>query len=139
MEGGVVGDAGGIATLRELIAQHPEAVEYDLIRLGRRLRDVPSLEFDWRDLFVLVTQAQQGTATFSAFVPDWQHTHDVELLRSVDYYTRVGVWFQTRDGQRGRNRPEPYKLPWDPEPERDTAFDADILPRHELDRIIGWD
>ena len=92
---------------------------------------------NWRDLFVVVTQAQPDTATFKAFVPDWQHTPDVELLRGIEYSTRWLVWAQTRDAQNRRNVPEPYPLPWDPKKDKGD-FTADVLTRDELDRIIGW-
>lgn len=65
------------------------------------------------------------------------HTHDLELLRSIDLSLRWLVWAKTRDGAKGRNQPEPYRFPWEDQPER-GGFRGDPMTTDEADRFLGW-
>lgn len=137
MERRVEGDAGGIASLRVVLAEHSGAVEYDLLRIGKHLDDVGTPALSWRDLWVLITHAQPETATFKALNPDWQHTHEVEFLRSIEFRLRWLQWAKTGDAEKRRNVPELWPLPWDPKPKTST-YKGDALPVDELNKIIGW-
>lgn len=138
MAGGVQGQAGGIAGLRVVLAEHSGAVEYDLLRIGKHLDDLGTPALSWRDLLVLVTHAQPDSATFKALNPEWQHTPDLELLRSVEYRLRWLQWVKTEDARRHpKSPPQPMPLPWDPEPEQ-TAYKGDALPIEELNDFLGW-
>lgn len=86
---------------------------------------------------MLVTCAQPDTATFKALNPEWQHTIDVELLRSMEYRLRWLQWAKTSDAEKRRNVPEPSPLPWDPKPKTD-AYKGDALPVDELNQVLGW-
>lgn len=87
---------------------------------------------------MLVTHAQPETATFKALNPEWQHTNEVEFLRSIEYRLRWLQWVKTEDAKRHpKSPPEPWALPWDPKPEAD-AYKGDALPIPELNDFLGW-
>lgn len=130
-------DAGGIAGLRVILAEHSGAVEYDLLRIGKNLDDLGTPGLSWRDLLVLVTYAQPDTAVFKALNPDWQHTHEVEFLRSIEYRLRWLQWAKTPDAEKRRNVPDVWPLPWDPKPKTEQ-YRGDALPIDELNAFLGW-
>ena len=78
------------------------------------------------------------SAVMRSVEPRVAHTHDLELLRSIDYSQRWLVWAKTRDGEKGRNAPEPYRFPWEPEPER-GGFRGDPMTTDEADKFLGWE
>jgi hypothetical protein len=138
LAGGVEADAGGIAGLRVVLAEHSGAVEYDLLHLGKNLDDLGTPALSWRDLLVIVTHAQPETATFKALNPEWQHTNEVEFLRSIEYRLRWLQWVKTEDAKRHpKSPPEPWALPWDPKPKSD-AYKGDAVPIDELNDFLGW-
>ena len=111
-----------------LLEEHGDAVEYDLIGLGLRLRDFPSAALSWRDLLVIVRHAPATSAIVRALDPNWQRTPEVDLLREVEHGVRVLAWQQTRDGSKGRNAPERLRLPWDAvETDRPDSYEWDDL------------
>ena len=121
---GVRDRRGGIASLRGVLGEHSEAVEYDLLRLGQHIDDLGTPALSWRDLWVVVTCAQPDTATFKALNPDWQHTLEVEFLRSIEYTNRwdaVGA-----DRRRHGGDPEAVE---EEAPERPEAGAAAVGPR----------
>lgn len=123
--------------LVDAVDEHAEAVEYDLMRCGARLRDWPDGGVSWRDLWVLIRQAQPGSAVYKALTPHWQRTPELQLLQSVELSLRVLAWQQTADGQKGRNAPEPAWLPWDEKPE-DDAIRGDAMTVDEALDWLGW-
>jgi hypothetical protein len=97
---------------------------------------------------VIVTCAQPDTATFKALNPDWQHTVEVELLRSLEYTNRWLQWAKTSDasgetpkpapsGKRPRNIPKPVPLPWDPAPSADESKPT-AMTIDEANAWLGW-
>ena len=58
--------------------------------------------------------------------PDAAIDYQTELLRSIEFSLRVLRWQRTDDGQHGRNRPEPIKLPSQIEAERQRVQSADF-------------
>jgi hypothetical protein len=136
---------GGIASLRGVLREHSEAVEYDLLRLGRHVDDLGTPALSWRDLWVIVSHAQPDTATFKALNPDWQHTLEVEFLRSIEYTNRWAQWAQTADAtgdtpkpskKKPRNVPVPVPLPWDPVVKEEPKLTAVSIA--EMNKFLGW-
>lgn len=108
--------------LVEFIDEHPEEVEYDLLRSGCRLRDWPDNGVSWRDLFVLLRQADRDTAVYRAVMGDAaERTTDIELLRRIEYLLQIIAAQRTIDlGARG---PQLQPMPWDePTVERPDAM-----------------
>ncbi len=91
-----------------------------------------------RDVAAFVANLPPEGAVFRALYPNHRHTHDLELLRSVDQSLRWLVWAKTEDGSKNRNRPEPYRFPWEPEPERDGGWRGDAMTLAEADEFLGW-
>ena len=98
---------GGIFGLCGLIEDHAEAVEYDLIRLGLRLRDVGTAAFTWRDLWAIVSSSPRDSALKrSVRGHDWGQ---IEYLLASVVDALAGANWQ-RGGGRGP-RPKPYPRP----------------------------
>lgn len=83
MAGRLADQHGGIAGLVELIEQHSEAVEYDLITHGLRLRDLGTT-FTWRDLLVIMKRQPRGSALSREVDPTgWTDTWDTLVLEQI--------------------------------------------------------
>lgn len=130
---------GGIGSLRGVLRDHSGAVEYDLLRLGKHIDDLGTPDLSWRDLWVLVTCAQPDTATFKALNPDWQHTLELELLRSIEYTNRWLQWAKTEDAAKKRptDVPKVAPLPWDPKPRLDETKPTAVSIA-EMNAFLGW-
>lgn len=105
-------EVGEIYGLIDLCDKHRLAVSADLIALGLRLRDVGTPEFEWSDLKAVVSTREYSPALFRALYPkesEWDlHAH---LAADLVDLTHLLVWFKTKDGSKGRNRPKPYPRP----------------------------
>lgn len=77
------------------------------------------------------------SATHRAVNPHWQRTPELDLLRDMEHRLRVLAWQQTEKGSRGRDYPEPVRLPWDPEPA--GVVKGDRMTTDEWDKHLGWD
>ncbi|AER47572.1 tail assembly chaperone [Mycobacterium phage DS6A] len=105
-------ELGGILDLADLIRRHGEALESDLIDKGLRLRHCPSDDFNWRDLRIIVEHSGVESELFRAMHPEeagWTPTN--MLLAAIVDVLRWLQWARTKDGQAGRNMPEPIKRP----------------------------
>jgi hypothetical protein len=60
--GGLRDGPGGIRGLHRLLTEYGEAVEYDLIALGLRLRWLGTEKLTWRDLLVIVRHSPHTSA-----------------------------------------------------------------------------
>ena len=112
MAGGRGGNDGGILGLCDLVEEFSEAVEYDLIKHGLRLRDLGSVAFTWRDFKVILSQQKPDeSALWLGKNPDhiwglqeFLQAEMVDVLRSL-------FWAKTKDGAKNRNRPKPVERP----------------------------
>lgn len=129
MAGGVTGDAGGIGGLLD-DDRRLEAVEFKLIELGLRLRNVGEADLDWRD--VLLVNASLGPD------PAWSGT-DLLLAAAVDALNLL-VWQNTEDGSKGTNRPPRIPRPGVEEEEDDrvTTFGSSPVSIEEMNELLGW-
>lgn len=108
MAGGVAGFGGGILGLLCVVEEHGDALEYDLIRAGLRLRDCPSEAFTWRDLLVFVRHSDDRSALWQAQHPKFKGWPiEARLLAIIANALRWLVWAKTRDGAKNRNKPVP--------------------------------
>ena len=97
----------------------------------------------WRDVQVLVHTfaGRDECETHRALNPDWRvSSAEVQLLREVEFGTRVGAWLQTEDARKRRNQPKRIPLTkaeqFAATPERERF---DLRTRDEIDAMIGWD
>lgn len=107
------GDLGpGILSLQAFCDEHQEAIAADLIRLGLRLRNVGTPDFEWCDLRAIIASSDKTTALFRELHPkEWEWDLQTHLLADAVDLLHLLVWFKTKDGSKGRNRPKPYPRP----------------------------
>jgi hypothetical protein len=83
-----------------------------LIDKGLRLRDLGTPHFEWCDLKAIISTAGPDTHLFRELYPDeWQWDLHAHMLADLIDLTHLLVWFKTKDGAKGRNRPKPYPRP----------------------------
>lgn len=91
------------------MADHAEAVEYDLLRVGLRLRDVGTGRCQWGDVRAVVYHAGPDSA-LARSVRGHHWTAAEELLAlAVDLLAR-GNW--QRGGKKSAPKPKPVPRPW---------------------------
>lgn len=125
--------------LLDFVEEHREAVAYDLIRLGLRLRDFPSPHLTYGDMAVIVRRAPQDSSIAQSVDPEasrWGLSD--QLLALVGDYLAWIAWSKTADGEKNRNRPKPIPRPG-VEPDEDIQkFGSDPVPIDELEEFLGW-
>lgn len=70
MAGGVDGHGGGIGGLVELLNSHGEAIEYELLTIGKHIDQLGSRKLTWRDLKVVVLGSPPGGALHRSVDPE---------------------------------------------------------------------
>lgn len=127
--------AGGILSLDVLIQEHSEAIEYDLISMGLRLRQLGTAELTWRDLKVIIQHGPAQSALARAMYPDhgWGLSEQLQaaLLDKANWL----VWAKTKDGQSGRNRPKPIPRPGVEDTEK---LGNTVMSITEMDSFLGY-
>lgn len=125
MAEGLDREAGGIFGLLDLVDEHREAIEYELLLIGRHLDELGTPALSWRDLFVLVRRWQKtpGNAFAAAMhgseVPAWSEqvlAIIVDLLNGIAFILRKGKgsrpkrltrWWEKRKQQKFGREPIP--------------------------------
>lgn len=120
---------GGIAGLLTLIDEHKEPLEFDLIRLGLRLRHCPSPEFNWRDLWVICRRLGRDSELYKALNPEDDTSWSVTdyLLAMIADNTQFRLW-QAANGKGKKPRPVPR-------PGDVKKYKGDALP---VDDMADW-
>lgn len=128
--------------LLDFIDEHRDAVAYECIRLGQRLRNFPSSALTYGDLMAIIRQSPVDSAISRAVDPEqsaWGLTE--QLLALVADYAANQLWMGTEDAQKGRNRPKPIPRPGVVDDDENTEvkkFGSDPVPIAELDEFLGW-
>ncbi|MFI9507574.1 hypothetical protein [Nocardia sp. NPDC052566] len=76
MEPGIAGHRGGILGLRRFLADHEEAIAYDLLSIGRRIESIGNTLSWWEFRIWLKYQ----TDTTSALVREMRHQAALEAI-----------------------------------------------------------
>ncbi|MEX1078879.1 MAG: hypothetical protein WED09_07210 [Homoserinimonas sp.] len=126
MAGRICCDFGGIASLDEfLTGEHGEAIEYDLLAHGFRLRDLGTESLTWRDLAVLVRRWERVPATaFSESVHGTSWSIGEQLLAMVVDALHMGNW--QRMGKKSAPKPKRIPRPW--EKSKSQSLGKDPIP-----------
>ncbi|MFI5781102.1 DUF5361 domain-containing protein [Nocardia sp. NPDC051570] len=128
---------GGILSLAALLEEHSEAIEYDLIGVGLRLRQLGTEQLNWRDLKVVVTCSTLDSATNRARYPD-EHRWQLSpmLLADMADSLRWLMWAKTSDARYGRNRPDPI-----PRPGVNGGAEriGTVASTAEMNDFLGWE
>lgn len=117
------------------VAEYREAVEYDLIALGLRLRDVGSEALSWGDVYTVLRQSPRSSALFRAMNPD-EHEWSLSnlLLGEVADAVRVANW-QRGSGKKG-DYPKPIPRPG--VQKTDETYGKTAIPMDEMAEFLGW-
>lgn len=133
MAEGLAGDAGGIFGLLDLLDEHGEAVEYDLITLGLRLSDLGTPRLTWRDLWVIVHHLPAGAALSRAVAGEdalWALTD--HLLAVLIDATQLGNWQRENAGRKSPT-PKPKLLPRPGVKQDGKKFGSGAIPIKDFD------
>ncbi|MGK9222071.1 MULTISPECIES: hypothetical protein [unclassified Microbacterium] len=123
--------AGGILGLLDLVDEHQEAIEYELIAAGLRLRDLSTPALTWRDLFVLVRRWQKtpgnalAAGVYGAEVPSWTE----QVLATIVDLLQAVAWKLPRPRRSG-GKPKRFARWWE---KRTQAFGRDPIPASQFD------
>lgn len=137
MAGGFECDGGGIFWLLDLIEERPEAIEYDLISHGLRLRQLGTDALWWRDLMVIVQMQPRSSALTRITEPEvaeWGLSE--QLLAEVADMLHVRVWQSGK--ARKADQPKPIPRPGVETGEK-TVHKHDVLPVAEMADWLGDD
>lgn len=142
MAEGCGGEYGGIRGLVDVLddPEKRECIEADLIRAGMRLRwfhDPDNLDHSWRDLLVFIRHSPAWSAYYAAESGEESLWGVQEhLMANLVDLTNILVWFKTKDGQKGRNRPKPIPRPGVEEPGKRKHGGAKI-PAADIADLLG--
>lgn len=130
----------GSLSLLRFVEEHEEAVEFDLIALGLRLRELGGPRLTLRDLWIIVRRNGRTPGTeiygseFGIEENRWGLTE--HLLAHVFDALQTQVWMKTKDGQKGRNPPKPFPRPG-VEDKNSKSYGSGALPIEELDAFLA--
>ena len=109
MAGGLRDHGGGIQGLVQLLDEHGEAIEFDLLAVGLRLDDLGTERLTWRDLLVVVRQSPLGSALDrSQHGEDSQWTLANQLGAIIADRLDILIW---QNGGGKGDQPEPILRP----------------------------
>ena len=113
-----------ILGLMDAISKYGMEIESDLIRIGLRLRNFPSEECTWRDLYVILRTAQPDSRFYQVANPEgaqWNLTNHL-LAEAVDA-VRWLQWTKTVNVQDPNTMPKPIPRPGIAASDRSTNGD----------------
>ena len=91
-------------------------------------------------LYVYDCQYIEGSALHRALLgddSDWNTTN--QLLAMVADHLAVANWFQTKDGQKGKNRPKQIPRPGVRDEEETTYGKGTSMSMDEARKWLGWE
>jgi len=129
-----------LAGLLDLIKDHGEAIEADLINVGMRLRDFPSERHNWRDLLVFVKFLGVESNLYADRYPDsagW--TRIALLLADIADSTGWLQWAKTKSAAEGGEPPDRIPRPGVKPPARRKGSRVKAMPLSKLKQLAGLD
>ena len=136
MAGGLGDRRGGIFGLVELLDEHQEAVEYDLINHGLRLRQLGTEALTWRDLKIIIEFQPHGKSAVARMKDPEEVAWGISehLLAIIADSSRARVW-QEGSGK-ARDKPKPIPRPGIENTEK-TTYKYDVLPVNDMAEFLG--
>lgn len=135
---------GGIIALADIIDEHGDALEYDLLTiLGVRLRDVPKT-IGWHSVYVFVNHLPESSALFRSKYPEYAaFASPVQQSGLMAEIVEAVLWlkydFDVAHSEKGARiqKPKPYPTPWAKEREDDdrTTIGKGAIPKSEF---LDW-
>lgn len=131
-----------IRSVTKTIEEHRGPLEADLIKdYHLRLRNCPSPEFNWRDLWIIITYADVNSNLIAAAHPDkYQWDRHAMLLADIADNTDWLVWAKTKAAQeRGATPPLRRERPGVKNPEPRKGSKVKPSPVSKLRQIYKLD
>lgn len=130
---------GGIERCLILLAEHPDAVAYEVMSAGMRLRDLGSDTLTWSDLATLLHYPRERGPLYRVICgeyADWDHQSAL-LAEVIDLLALIS-W--QLSGDRQAKQPDPYPRPGADgrqEPAGEVTDDDDAYTIEEMDALLG--
>lgn len=137
------GHAGKIIGLLDFVDKYRQALEYDLIKLGLRLRNLGTAALTWEDLGAVVFGLQLDPTTALA-----KTIHGPELLQwdahaqlMAGVFDQIGITnYLIRRTMGGDEKAEPpEQLPRPGVKPKTVQWGGQSRTIEEMDRLLGWD
>lgn len=112
-------EPGKIRGVLRILREHPDEVEYELIRLGLRLRWLGSPLLSFRDLILIVSLASRDSPLVRVLNPDTGWDLHAHLLAVIFDSLNAANW--QRAGGKQSSRPKPLSRPGQPNNESGRA------------------
>ena len=128
--------------LARLVVNERDALRADLRRyFGVRLDDFFAGVESLADVCAFAWECQyiEGSALRRALLgddSDWTTTN--QLLALVADHSAIANWFQTKDGQKGKNRPKQIPRPGVRDEEETTYGKGTSMSMDEARKWLGW-
>lgn len=111
--------------LAALLANHPDELRADFQRVyGLNIDDMGE-SYSMHHAAVLAAKLPTDSLVFKAENPALEWSEAVYMLRNIEYMLRVLAWQNTKDGQKGRKKPQPIETPDERAKQRDKAVNTD--------------
>lgn len=123
MAGSIGREPGGILAVCRLIEAHGEAVETDLLLMGRSLDEL-GLSLSWRDLFVLSKHWQVTPGSKLSSSIEGAEVWPREQMILADIFDSLAAANWQRQGRANAKKPEAYKRPWVKSKEKKLGSEA---------------
>lgn len=137
------GDSGKILGLLDFIDAHRQALEFDLIRLGLRLRRLATEELTWADLDAIVygLQLDPGTAVAKDLNGRELLQWDAHAQLMAGVFDQLGITnYLLRRTLGGDDKAEPpEQLPRPGVKPKTVQWGGHARTIEEMDRLLGWD
>ena len=91
-----------------------------------------------RDVAAMASYLPEESSTYRVLNPHHPHSHDLEMLRSIEHSLRWLVWAKTTAAEKGQNVPEHHWFPWEDKPVHPSAVRGDAMSQDEADEFLGW-
>lgn len=119
-----------------LAREHPRALNYDLMGVGHRFRDLDDLDsgLSLGDLLDLVSFADPTMAIYRVLNPDWEWDLGNQLLAYLIDHQQLQAWAE--GGKKGP-RPKPIPRPGVAEKEEKKYKTTKTSTRAEIDAYLA--
>lgn len=127
---------GGILGLLELVTEHREAVEFELLERGYGIGDIGTLTLSWTELRVLIRRwvslPHNALAESIAGYSVWSIGE--QLLAMLVDSTAWSNYIAQRAAGGKPAKPQPLPRPWDAKPQ---TYGSGALPYDQIDAWIA--
>ena len=96
--------------------------------------DGMGIDYSYSHAASILRQLPSNSRIARAENPDAEWTDDTWFLAQIEYGVRLLMWAQTKDAEKGRNRPEPPQTPREAALEKERGANVD---RDFVERILG--